>query len=920
MDKHQKFLLAALFLLFNTTLTISQSITGIIMDQDNGSPADNAEVSLIGTNYSTNTNEAGVFTIENVVIGNYTLKITYSGIVVYEEPLVVDDEEIISLGLVQVSTDNPLIDKTDELDAIVISESELEEDDGTQEVSSLLTASRDIFIRTASFNFSVARFRARGYNSDHFHLYLNGAPVNDLEDGRYFWSTWGGLNDMFRLEDGDIGLGGFAFGFGGASGASNIDLRASSQRKQIRVSYAASNRAYRNRLMATYSTGSMKGGWAVSLSGSRRWAQEGYIDATPYDAYAYYLSVDKKLNDNHSLNLVFFNAPYDRGRSTTSVQEMLDLAGTNYYNPYWGFQEGKKRNSRHYKSNQPIGILRHDWNISENTNLTTTAMVHSGRFGSTGLDWYNASDPRPDYWRRLPSALEDEFSQQEVANALRSSEELRQINWKAIYDANRINMSTIENVDGIEGNDRTGFLSKYIIQEQRFDIDKMIFNTNLQTSLSQRVRLNAGASFIAETNHVFKTVNDLLGGEFYVDYDKFAERDFPGDDQVIQNDLNNPNRILDVGDRFGYDYDLNVRNIKAWSQIEYVLPKVDFSIAAEVSSTEFWREGFVRNGKFPDNSFGESEKQDFLNYGLKLGATYKINGRNYVYGNALYSTRAPFGRNAYLSPRTRDQVVPNLTSEKVLGAEAGYILRYSSVKGRISAFYTQFEDRITVRSFYHDDLNSFVNFSLSGVDQLHRGIEAAVEVKLSPELRATAVGAIGQYTFDSRPTATISQDNNAELLAENVTIYQQDFYIPGTPQTAASLGLNYSSPKFWFASLSFNFFDDRYLDFNPIRRTTDAIAPITEESHPGLRDQILNQERLESEFTLDFFGGKSWRIGDYFIYLNAGINNLLNNQDFRTGGYEQSRFDFETKDVNRFPPRYFYAFGTNYFISLTLRI
>jgi hypothetical protein len=49
------------------------------------------------------------------------------------------------------------------------------------------------------------------------------------------------------------------------------------------------------------------------------------------------------------------------------------------------------------------------------------------------------------------------------------------------------------------------------------------------------------------------------------------------------------------------------------------------------------------------------------------------------------------------------------------------------------------------------------------------------------------------------------------------------------------------------------------------------------------------------------------------------VNNAFDNQDFVTGGYEQLRFDFEGKDVNRFPNRHFYFPGLSYFVNLSLR-
>jgi hypothetical protein len=82
------------------------------------------------------------------------------------------------------------------------------------------------------------------------------------------------------------------YNFGGIGGSSDINVRASSIRKGIRVSYASANRAYRNRMMVTGSTGMMKNGWSFSFSGSRRWAEEGYVDGTSFNAYAYFLSAE----------------------------------------------------------------------------------------------------------------------------------------------------------------------------------------------------------------------------------------------------------------------------------------------------------------------------------------------------------------------------------------------------------------------------------------------------------------------------------------------------------------------------------------------------------------------------------------------------------------------------------------------------
>ncbi len=125
----------------------------------------------------------------------------------------------------------------------------------------------------------------------------------------------------------------------------------------------------------------------------------------------------------------------------------------------------------------------------------------------------------------------------------------------------------------------------------------------------------------------------------------------------------------------------------------------------------------MRNGKFPDNSYGDSEKQSFINYGLKAGATYKVTGRHFLDFNAAYLTRAPFFRNAYTSARTRDDVVSNLESEQIMSGDASYIAKLSFIQARITAYYTFFQNLMKNISFYNEYLRSYVNYIMNDLDK-----------------------------------------------------------------------------------------------------------------------------------------------------------------------------------------------------------
>lgn len=812
---------------------------------------------------------------------------------------------------------------TDNIPVISLDEND-GQDGSAQNVSSLLSAGRDPFLNAATFKFNAVRFRIRGYDADMFSTYMNGIPMENLDNGFTPYGQWGGLNDVLRNRDVSHGLRNTPYAFGDFGGLTYIDTRASYQRQQTSFNYAVSNRNYNHRLMASHSTGLNKKGWAFTVSGSRRWAEEGYTEGTYYDGWSLFAGVDKRINDKHLLSFVAFATPTENGRQGASVREMLDIAGDNYYNPYWGYQNGRKRNSSVARSFQPMGILSHDWKITDKMQLFTSASYSKGYRSTTGLDWYNAPDPRPDYYRYLPSWQLDPIFKEQVYNELRNDVNKRQINWDNLYNVNLSSWETFKNADGIQGNDLYGRRSHYILEERVIGITKANFNTVLNTALKPNIDFTAGFTYQYQRNQYYKIVEDLLGGDFYVDINQFAERDYPTNNTANQNDLNRPNRIVREGDKVGYNYDINIRKASAFVQTNIKLRKVDFFLAAEHTYTRFWRVGNVRSGLFPNNSFGKSKYNDFYNYGVKGGATYKIDGRNYIFANAGYQTRAPFFDNAYLAPRTRDFMQEDITSEKISTIEGGYVMNAPAVKLRLSGFYTRFEDQMNVLTFYNDEYQNFTNYAISNIDKDHFGIEFGAEAKVYKGLSVTAAASVGRYRFISRQRGSITVDNSAELLARNTIIYSNNYYVP-TPQEAYTIGFAYNSPKFWWFNMNLNYFRHMFLDFNPLRRTESVTSGL----EPGseMWNKIVDQEQLENQFTLDAFAGYSYMLNrnikglkkrNYLVFT-LGVNNILNNQDVVSGGFEQLRFDFTGKDTERFPPRRFYAYGINFFASIGLR-
>lgn len=807
----------------------------------------------------------------------------------------------------------------------IVSLDESDDQDGSaQNISGQLNLGRNPFLNAASFNFNAVRFRMRGYDADQFTTLMNGVNMENLDNGFTPFGLWGGLNDVMRNRTNMYGLQSNNFTLGSLGGSTSIDTRAFRQRKQTSIGYALSNRNYVHRFSYTRSTGMNAKGWAFSFSASRRWADEGFADGTFYDGWSFFTAADKKINDKHMLSFVAFATPTSNGRQGSAVQEMMDIAGTNYYNPFWGYQNGKKRNASVAKTFMPVGILTHEWKINSTTTLLTAGSLTYGERGVTGLDWYNAPDPRPDYYRYLPSYQEDPTMKQQLLDAMRNDVNKRQVNWDALYTANYGSFDIINDVNGIKGNTVVGRRSLYVVEDRVVNTLKYNANTTLNTVINNHISLTSGLTYESQSNNYFKRMNDLLGGDFYLNYNQFAERDFPNNPLAGQNDANKPNGVVKVGDRFGYDYNIEIRKASGWVQTNVKLHGLDFFVGAENSYTNFWRVGNMRSGLFMDNSYGKSEEHPFYNYAFKAGMSIKLARMNYLFVNGRYETRAPYFDNIYLSPRNRDLVQDNLSNERIGSVEAGYVVIAPTVKFRATGYYTNFSNQTNILSFYDDQLRNFVNYALRNIGKKHIGIELGTEVILYKGLNLTAAASIGSYRYKSRQLATITAVNSANLIAKDELIYCDNFRV-ATPQQAYNIGINYRSPKYWFANLNFNYFEEMWLDFNPVRRTSQAVDGL--DPNTLTFNRVVRQERLLPQGTVDLFAGYSWLLNNRFrslgkrtfLVFTMGVNNLLNNTNIVSGGFEQLRFDFAEKNVDKFPAKKFYAYGINYQASVALR-
>ena len=402
---------------------------------------------------------------------------------------------------------------------------------------------------------------------------------------------------------------------------------------------------------------------------------------------------------------------------------------------------------------------------------------------------------------------------------------------------------------------------------------------------------------------------------------------------------------------------------------------------AEYLRTIYERAGAVDYAQLY-TSYGKGRGHWFFDPSFKAGVTYKIDGRNALKVNALAESRAPLARNAYVSPRIHDRTIEGLKSSGILSYDLTYEFNYGIVRGRLTGFRTHFENGTELQGYYDDGFRTFVNQAMTGISSIHQGGEAAVAVKMGTYFTLSAVASVtdNHYTKDAYSVTSaengMALDSYVDNAGNTQPLYElrdsvliKGLKVANGPQLAASLKLSFFHPKMWFADVTVSYFDWNYLDFAPSRRMQGLFTgqradgsmvngwynvvkdengnvAIDKNGHPVVaypHSILANQESLVSNqwynrFLVDLSVGKLIYLPNrQSLSINLSVSNLLNNTDMKTGGYQQGRLPRSTKqgagfngsstiqesvisgNVWKFPAKYYYAWGTNFFLNLTYK-
>ena len=800
--------------------------------------------------------------------------------------------------------------------AFTFTESQLGEDDDMSQNVTIVNSNSNIYANEVGYLWSPVRFRYRAFNQKYNDVYINGALMNDAESGQFRYSQVGGLNNQTRSGEYSLPFEANNFSMPSMGGANNYNFRPSAMPIGNKAALSVANRNYTLRGMYSYSSGLNDKGWAVAAALTYRWADRGYVEGTFYNSLSYFLGIEK-VTGNHSISFVTWGNPTERASQGASTDEMYWIANDRYYNPYWGYQNGKKRNSRVINDFAPTALLTWDWKINDDMKLTTSLTGKYSMYKSTKLNYNNSDNPQPDYWKVLPSSYFNVWNEDDNSYRTESAWDAwnNAYNWLSLSKVNRqIDFDRLyaANVSASQ----QGADAMYYIQAKHNNQLDFKLSSTLDMKLDDRQKLVMGMNLGTTKGMHYQTMDDMLGATQFHNINYYALGKYDINSEQVQYDLNNPNAKVGDGDRFGYDYNILVDRADFWTTYSATLSRMHAFVSARVGGTQMQRDGKMRNGLAKDNSYGKSGTARFLDGGGKIGLSFNLGMGNIIQLGAGYELRTPTAYTAFASPEINNDFVANLKNEKVLSAELGYSLNTSWVRANVNAYYSRIKDATEWQCFYFDDANSFSYVSLTGVEKEYYGVEYGLKFKITSAFSIQAVGTVSEAKY--------ANDANVRYMLSTSGDYGNDIcHLKGvreasTPLFAQILTLSYNN-KGWFIDLTGNYYDRMYLSPSVYHRY-DEICEHDNDGNAIVPDQLEGN----GGFMLDASIGKLIRLKKGQLSINLTLTNILNNRDICTGGYEQSRSDLTSSGNSRgyvfsMNPKKFYAYGTNGMLNFTYR-
>ena len=663
-----KHLLMVVVLCTSATIFAQTKLTGKVVDETS-QPLPGASIVVKGSSTGVSTDFDGNFTLETA-ISNGTIEVSFVG---YEAKIftfngsknfgsITLNPSAESLDEIIITATSFAIDRKTPVAVSTVKAEVIENKLGSQEFPEILKSTPGVYATKSGGGFGDGRLTLRGFNSENVAVMINGVPVNDMENGRVYWSNWAGLADVTSAMQVQRGLGASKLAVPSIGGTVNILSKTTDVEKGGNIFTAVGNDGYQ-KYGATVSTGLLDNGFAATVSASKT-KGDGYIDGTQFEGYNYFVNISKQINDSHKIAITSFGAPQWHGQrqNQSLISTYRNAESGIKFNPNWGYRDGNVVNVEDNFYHKSQTSLNHYWTINDKTNVSTALYASWGTGGGGG------------------TAGNTSLFQQRMGG------DDQPIDIDNIVAINRANGSL-----GAEA----------YLRASRNDHSWFGVLSTLKTDLNEKLSLIAGIDLRDYTGKHFSEVTDLLGADYAFD----------------NSNVNNPNAALQVGDKRDYWNDGEVGWQGLFTQLEYDKDNIAGFISAAVSNTSYRRVDYFQY--LPGNQ--ETDKYNFTGYSIKGGANYNINDTHNVFANIGYFEKAP-GFDAVFLQFDNDHINADAENQKIFSTELGYGFRGATFAANVNIYRTEWKDRTLTRGFQNPD-GSFNSANILGVNAIHQGAE-----------------------------------------------------------------------------------------------------------------------------------------------------------------------------------------------------
>ena len=769
----------AAFALFAGTASYAQNvITGVVQHSETRTALSNVEVHIKGTSDGFITNSDGSFTITTQLTSG-EVQLSSFGFITKTINFDVTSSSELNLGTIYLNESAESLDEIVVMARGVIDVAEgrrtpiavstikgadIEEKVGARDITATMVNTPSVYVTSESSGFGDSQMYTRGFDQSNTAFLLNGQPINGMEDGNMYWSNWSGMSDIANAIQIQRGLGSSKLAISSVGGTINFITKATQMNEGGFLKAGLGNDNYFKSTVG-YSSGLLDNGFGITAMLSH-WQGDGYNDMTAGQGQNYFVSIGYKANEKHNFNFLITGAPQWHDQNYAKRIGDYEKFGKKYNNN-WGYLNGEAINDRKNYYHKPVLNLNWDWNIDEQSSLSTVLYASFGRGGGTGPIGSTGA------------ALADGTK-----------------NIQGAYDANVLAGE-----------------SSYAIRASVNNHSWYGLVTNYNRDLTDNLSFNVGFDLRSYQGEHFRHLVDLMGGSYLVDNTSTRFRD--PNAQLTNTFSTNPWKALsgfakNPEDKYGYDYSETINYGGLFAQLEYATDRFSAFFQGAVSNQSHVRVDPYQYSVAEE----ESEKVTNVGYNVKGGLSYNIDNKHTFFGNAGVYSRQPYHDNIYLN--FGNTVNPFTENEDIVGLELGYKFVSEYVAVNVNAYKTTWANRVqsSVETVGENDpdypgLAGQQLFTLNrGVKQDHKGIELDIQAKPLYNLEVKGFASIGDWVYKGNAVTEVRTENR-EIL-ETTSRDLDGGKVGNAAQTTFGLGAKYKILPNLSVDADYRYYQDLY--------------------------------------------------------------------------------------------------------------